>query len=69
MKQVHKPAEATPPRPTAPRQLMIAFEQPQLWLMHVTERRKIVVSLANLLTQAAGDAAEAEVEENGDDER
>jgi acyl-CoA reductase-like NAD-dependent aldehyde dehydrogenase len=58
-----------PSHPMAPRQLVIAFEQPQLWRMPVTERRKIVVSLANLLMEAAGDAAETEEEENGDDER
>ena len=69
MRHLHKPAGTMPARPTAPRQLAIAFEQPQLWLMPVTERRKIVVSLANLLMEAAGDAAETEEEENGDDER
>jgi hypothetical protein len=36
----------------------MAFEAPQLWTMEVTERRKIVVCLAILLMQAAGEAAE-----------
>lgn len=65
MKHLHKLVGIAPSQPAAPRQLVIAFERPQLWTMHATERRKIVVSLANLLMQAAGDAEE----ENSDDER
>ena len=69
MKHLHKPAGIMPSCPLAPRQLVIAFDHPQLWLVPVTEGRKIVLSLANLLMQAGGDAAEVEEEENGDDER
>lgn len=65
MKRLRKFAVATPSRPTRPRQLMIAFEPPQLWKMHIPERRRIVVCLANLLMQAAGGA----IEEGSDDER
>ena len=69
MRHLQKPVGTTSARPMAPRQLVIAFEQPQLWLMPVTDRQRIVVSLASLLMQAAGDVAETEEEENGDDER
>jgi hypothetical protein len=65
MKDLRKPVVKTPPRSAAPRQLMIAFEPPQLWMMHATERRRIVLCLANLLIQAAGGATE----EDRDDER
>lgn len=65
MKLLRKLAGITPPQPTAPRQLVIVFERPQLWMMPATERQKIVVSLAKVLMQAAGDAEE----ENCDDER
>ncbi len=66
MKALPQPARTRPPRPTAPRQFAMAFEAPQLWMMEVAERRKIVVCLANVLLQAAGEAAE---EESSDDER
>lgn len=49
-----------------PRQLVIAFEAPQLWMMQLPERQRIVSSLANLLMQAAGDDL---LEEDGDDGR
>ncbi|MGC1862153.1 MAG: hypothetical protein WA733_13800 [Methylocystis sp.] len=62
---MQKLARITPSAPAARRQLVIGFEQPQLWTMQATERRKIIVNLANLLMQAAGDAQE----ENSDDER
>ena len=48
------------------RQLVIAFEAPQLWMMQPPERQRIVSSLANLLLQAAGDDP---LEEDGDDGR
>jgi hypothetical protein len=51
-------------RPTRPRQVMIAFESPQLWRMNTPERRRIL-ACANLLMQAAGGA----IEENNDDKR
>ena len=54
------------PRPDVPRQLAIAFETPQLWMMQAPERQRIVSSLANLLMQAAGDDP---LEEDGDDRR
>ena len=57
---------AAKPRPDAPRQLIIAFEAPQLWMMQPPERQRIVSSLANLLMQAAGDNP---LEEDGDDRR
>ena len=53
------------PRPDVPRQLVIAFEAPQLWMMQPPERQKIVSSLANVLIQAAGD----DLLEDGDDRR
>ena len=49
-----------------PRQLVIAFEAPQLWMMQPPERQRIVSSLANLVMQAAGDDP---LEEDGDDGR
>ncbi len=64
MKRLRKPTVTTPARRTAPRQLAIAFESPQLWAMHAPERRRIVSCLAILLMQAAG-----VTEESGDDER
>jgi uncharacterized protein YcgL (UPF0745 family) len=57
---------AAKPRPDVPRQLVIAFEAPQLWMMQPLERQKIVSSLANVLIQAAGDDL---LEEDGDDRR
>jgi hypothetical protein len=42
-------------RPDVPRQLVIAFEAPQQWMVQLSERQRIVSSLANLLMQAAGD--------------
>jgi hypothetical protein len=66
MKPLRKPVAALPPRTANPRQLVIAFEAPQLWAMQAPERRKIVERLAILLMQAAGGVTE---EENGDDER
>jgi hypothetical protein len=65
MKLLRKPVVTTPSRLASPRQLVIAFGSPQLWMMNVPERRRIVVCLANLLTQAAGGAPE----EDSDDER
>ncbi len=59
MKHLQKPVEAMPSRRAAARQLVIGFEQPQSWLMHATERSKIVASLANLLVEAAGNTGEA----------
>jgi len=57
---------AAKPRPDVPRQLVIAFEAPQLWMMQPLERQKIIAHLANLLLQSAGDAL---LEEDGDDGR
>ena len=54
MKRLQETIEAKP-RPDVPRQLVIAFEAPQLWMMQPQERQKIVSSLANVLIQAAGD--------------
>ena len=65
MRHLRKSAVAMPSRPARPRQLTIAFESPQLWRMDAPERRRIVVCLANLLTQAVGVA----IEESSDDER
>ena len=57
---------AAKPRPDVPRQLIIAFESPQLWMMQPPERQRIVSSLANLLMQAASDDP---LEEDGNDRR
>ena len=65
MKLLRKPVVTTPSRRATPRQLVIAFESPQLWSMHVVERRRIVVCLANLLVLASGGPSE----EDCDDER
>ncbi len=65
MKRLQEPIGATP-RPAVPRQLVIAFEAPQLWMMQTAERQRIVSSLANLLLQAADDDP---LEEDGDDGR
>jgi hypothetical protein len=65
MKRLQEMIEAKP-RPDVPRQLVIAFEAPQLWMMQPQERQKIVSSLANVLIQAAGDEL---LEEDGDDRR
>ncbi|MGO9391479.1 hypothetical protein [Rhodoblastus sp.] len=65
MKRLQETIEAKP-RPDVPRQLVIAFEAPQLWMMQSLERQKIVSSLANVLMQAAGDDL---LEEDGDDRR
>jgi hypothetical protein len=65
MKRLQETIEAKP-RPDVPRQLVIAFEAPQLWIMQPQERQKIVSSLANVLIQAAGDGL---LEEDGDDRR
>jgi hypothetical protein len=54
MKRLQETIEAKP-RPDVPRQLVIAFEAPQLWMLQPSERQKIVSSLANVLIQAAGD--------------
>jgi len=65
MKRLQETIEAKR-RPDVPRQLVIAFEAPQLWMMQPQERQKIVSSLANVLLQAAGDDLP---EEDGDDRR
>jgi len=65
MKRLQETIEAKP-RPDVPRQLVIAFEAPQLWMMQPHERQKIVSSLAKVLMQAAGDDL---LEEGGDDRR
>src|SRR5271157_2418497 len=52
MKRLQETIEAKR-RPDVPRQLVIAFEAPQLWLMQPHERQKIVSSLAKVLMQAA----------------
>src|SRR5271168_4441020 len=65
MKRLQETIEAKR-RPDVPRQLAIAFEAPQLWMMQPPERQRIVSSLANLLLQAAGDDP---LEEDGDDRR
>jgi hypothetical protein len=65
MKRLQESIEAKP-RPDTPRQLVITFEAPQLWMMQPAERQRIVSSLANLLMQAAGDDP---LEEDGDDGR
>jgi hypothetical protein len=54
MKRLQETIEAKP-RPDVPRQLVIAFEAPQLWMLQPSERQKIVSSLANVQIQAAGD--------------
>ena len=64
MKRLQETIEAKP-RPDVPRQLVIAFGAPQLWMMQNAERQRIVSSLANLLMQVAGDP----LEEDGDDRR
>jgi hypothetical protein len=66
MKPLHRPIVSAQPRPAVPRQLVIAFESPQLWTMPAPERRRIVARLASLLMQAAGGGVD---EENSDDER
>ena len=65
MKRLQETIEAKP-RPNVPRQLVIAFEAPQLWMMQPQERQKIVSILAKVLIQAAGDDL---LEEDGDDRR
>jgi hypothetical protein len=65
MKRLQETIEAKP-RPDVPRQLVIAFETPKLWMMQPPERQRIISSLANLLMQAAGDDP---LEEDGDDVR
>jgi hypothetical protein len=65
MKRLQETIEAKR-RPDVPRQLVIAFEAPQLWMMQPQERQKIVSSLANVLLQAAGDDL---LEEDGNDRR
>jgi hypothetical protein len=65
MKRMQETVEAKR-RLDVPRQLVIAFDAPQLWMMQPPERQRIVSSLANLLMQAAGDDA---LEEDGDDGR
>jgi len=65
MKRLQETIEAKP-RPDVPRQLVIAFEAPQLWMMQPLERQKIVSSLAKVLIQAVGDDL---LEEDGDDRR
>jgi uncharacterized protein YcgL (UPF0745 family) len=65
MKRLQETIEAKQ-RPDVPRQLVIAFEAPQLWMMQPLERQKIVSSLANVMMQAAGDDL---LEEDGDDRR
>jgi hypothetical protein len=65
MKRLQETIEAKR-RPDVPRQLVIAFEAPQLWMMQPPERQRIVSSLANLLMQAAGNDP---LEEDGDDGR
>jgi hypothetical protein len=65
MKRLQETIEAKP-RPDVPRQLVIAFEAPQLWMMQPQERQKIVLSLADVLIQAAGDNL---LEEDSDDRR
>ena len=53
MKRLHKPINARAPKPTAPRQLVLAFGAPQMWRMLAQDRQRAVVRLANLLIQAA----------------
>jgi hypothetical protein len=65
MKRLQETIEAER-RPDVPRQLVIAFEAPQLWMMQPPERQRIVSSLANVLIQAAGDNL---LEEDDDDRR
>jgi hypothetical protein len=65
MKRLQETIEAKP-RPDVPCQLAIAFEAPLLWMMQPSERQRIVLSLASLLMQAAGDDP---LEEGGDDRR
>jgi hypothetical protein len=65
MKRLQETIEAKR-RPDVPRQIVIAFEAPQLWMMQPQERQKIVSSLANVLLQAAGDDLP---EEDGNDRR
>jgi hypothetical protein len=59
MKRLQETLEAER-RPDVPRQLVIAFEAPQLWMMQPPERQRIVSSLANVLIQAAGDDLQEE---------
>ena len=66
MKRLHKPVTVAARKPTAPRQLALAFGAPQLWPMQAQERRKAIARLAAILMQAA-DVAPAE--EDGDDRR
>jgi len=66
MKRLHKPVDATAPKPAVPRQLALAFGAPQLWMMPAQDRQRAVVRLASLLMQAAGVAS---AEEDGDERR
>ncbi|MGO9768575.1 MAG: hypothetical protein ACLPSW_03285 [Roseiarcus sp.] len=66
MKRLHKPVAATPPKPAAPRQLALAFDAPQLWMMPAQDHQRAILRLASLLMQAAGVAP---AEEDGDDGR
>ena len=65
MKRLQETIEAKR-RPDVPRQLVIAFEAPQLWMMQPPERQRIVLSLANLLMQAAGNDPLEEDGKTGD---
>ena len=46
MPRQHKPVTITAPKPP-PRQLALAFEAPQLWMMQAQERQRVVVRLAS----------------------
>ena len=65
MKRLQETIEAKR-RPDVPRQLVIAFEAPQLWMMQPPDRQRIISTLANVLMQAAGDDL---LEEDDDDRR
>jgi hypothetical protein len=64
MKRLHKAVTATARMPTGPRQLALAFNAPQLWIMPLQDRRRAVARLASILMQAAGVAP---AKEDGDD--
>ncbi len=66
MKRQHKLVTATASKPTAPRQLALAFGAPQLWMMPALDRQKVIARLAAILMQAAGVAP---AEEDGDERR
>jgi hypothetical protein len=52
-------------KPSPPRQLLIALDSTRLRAMSPHDRRQAVTRLATLLTEAAGTAADAERDDDG----